>query len=107
MPSDFLRLNKGLGARGPLRFDTSETRAPPSVLRGLDEPTLSGPQTSNRGRPMKDRWPAYGRPWTDAEIELLRRLARLELSAREIAQRTGRTSQAVKGKARCLGLTLR
>ena len=35
--------------RWPLRFDTSETRAPPSVLRGPDEPTLSGPQASNRG----------------------------------------------------------
>jgi hypothetical protein len=33
----------------PLRFDTSETRAPPSLLRDPDEPILSGPQASNRG----------------------------------------------------------
>jgi hypothetical protein len=48
-----------------------------------------------------------GKLWTEAEIEQLRQLARHELSAREIAQRTGRTAQAAKMKARKLGLMLR
>ena len=33
----------------PLRFDTSETRAPPSLLRDPDEPILSGRKPRTAG----------------------------------------------------------
>jgi hypothetical protein len=89
--------------------DTSKGAGPTSVT-GPDEPTLSGPhrvRRETRAFHMVDGSSAYGRAWTEEELEQLRQFAQHQLSAREIAQRTGRTPQAIKGKARGLGLALR
>ncbi|PJI87363.1 hypothetical protein DAH55_15540 [Sphingomonas koreensis] len=49
---------------------------------------------------------ARRRPWTDADDIELRRLIEDRQRPSEIARQLGRTIDAIRGRAACLGLTL-
>jgi hypothetical protein len=56
---------------------------------------------------MNDRARLSGLPWTAAQDEQLRALARANTATRDIADRMNRTPEAVFSRAHELGLTMK